>query len=157
MKSASFRFWTRVAVSISYDDNHYTTGTSIRQHTRACSKTTLYQFYKILRQILLSLIYILDMIPFSLRFFAIVLQDTVFQSQVLKSLSKIVRFFFLSMKVANFIRRSTLFVTAFGRADPIYLRTEPIIFRADKGICMRSLFFSKVSFYCSRSFLNPMF
>ena len=29
MQSVSFRIWTRVAVSISYDDNHYTTGTSI--------------------------------------------------------------------------------------------------------------------------------
>ena len=28
MLSASFRIWTRVAVSISYDDNHYTKGTS---------------------------------------------------------------------------------------------------------------------------------
>ena len=28
MQSASSRSWTRVAVSISYDDNHYTTGTS---------------------------------------------------------------------------------------------------------------------------------
>ena len=28
MQSVSFRIWTRVAVSISYDDNHYTTGTS---------------------------------------------------------------------------------------------------------------------------------
>ena len=28
MLSASSRIWTRVAVSISYDDNHYTTGTS---------------------------------------------------------------------------------------------------------------------------------
>ena len=30
MQSASSRIWTRVAVSISYDDNHYTTGTSHR-------------------------------------------------------------------------------------------------------------------------------
>ena len=29
MQSVSSRFWTRVAVSISYDDNHYTTGTSL--------------------------------------------------------------------------------------------------------------------------------
>ena len=29
MLSVSSRFWTRVTVSISYDDNHYTTGTSI--------------------------------------------------------------------------------------------------------------------------------
>ena len=29
MQSASSRIWTRVAVSISYDDKHYTTGTSL--------------------------------------------------------------------------------------------------------------------------------
>ena len=29
MQSVSSRIWTRVAVSISYDDNHYATGTSI--------------------------------------------------------------------------------------------------------------------------------
>ena len=28
MQSVSSRIWARVAVSISYDDNHYTTGTS---------------------------------------------------------------------------------------------------------------------------------
>ena len=28
MQSVSLRIWTRAAVSISYDDNHYTTGTS---------------------------------------------------------------------------------------------------------------------------------
>ena len=28
MQSASSRIWTRIAVSISYEDNHYTTGTS---------------------------------------------------------------------------------------------------------------------------------
>ena len=28
MQSASSRIWTRVAMSISYDNNHYTTGTS---------------------------------------------------------------------------------------------------------------------------------
>ena len=28
MQSVSFRIWTRVAVSISYDDNHYSMGTS---------------------------------------------------------------------------------------------------------------------------------
>ena len=27
MQSVSSRIWTRVAMSISYDDNHYTTGT----------------------------------------------------------------------------------------------------------------------------------
>ena len=29
MQSVSSSIWTRVAVSISYDDNHYTTGTSM--------------------------------------------------------------------------------------------------------------------------------
>ena len=29
MQSVSSRIWTCVAVSISYDDNHYTTGTSV--------------------------------------------------------------------------------------------------------------------------------
>ena len=29
MQSVSVKIWTRVAVSISYDDNHYTTGTSV--------------------------------------------------------------------------------------------------------------------------------
>ena len=29
MQSVSSRIWTRVTVSIFYDDNHYTTGTSI--------------------------------------------------------------------------------------------------------------------------------
>ena len=28
MQSVRSRIWTRVAVSISYDDNHYTTGTN---------------------------------------------------------------------------------------------------------------------------------
>ena len=32
MQSVSSRIWTRVTVSISYDDNHYTTGTSLREH-----------------------------------------------------------------------------------------------------------------------------
>ena len=30
MQSASSRIWTRIAVSISYDDNHYTTVTSLK-------------------------------------------------------------------------------------------------------------------------------
>ena len=33
MPSVSSRIWTRVTVSISYDDNHYTTGTSILSHS----------------------------------------------------------------------------------------------------------------------------
>ena len=31
MQSVSSRIWTGVAMSISYDDNHYTTGTSIKK------------------------------------------------------------------------------------------------------------------------------
>ena len=31
MQSDSSRIWTRVAVSISYNDNHYTTGSNILQ------------------------------------------------------------------------------------------------------------------------------
>ena len=37
MQSASSRIWTRVAVFISYDDNHYTTGT-----LRECAVTSLF-------------------------------------------------------------------------------------------------------------------
>ena len=33
MKSFSAKIWTCVAVSISYDDNHYTTGTSQSTNT----------------------------------------------------------------------------------------------------------------------------
>ena len=32
MQSVSSRIWTRVTVSISYDDNHYTTGTSMKNY-----------------------------------------------------------------------------------------------------------------------------
>ena len=32
MQSASSKIWTRVAVSISYDDNHYITGTSQKDY-----------------------------------------------------------------------------------------------------------------------------
>ena len=34
MQSVSSRIWTRVAVSISYDDNHYTTGIVIVIYNR---------------------------------------------------------------------------------------------------------------------------
>ena len=39
MHSVSFKIWTRVAVSISYDDNNYTTGTSIQLYR--CTTWTL--------------------------------------------------------------------------------------------------------------------
>ena len=40
MQSVSSRIWTRVAVSISYDDNHYTTGTALlnTQQYKVCIK-----------------------------------------------------------------------------------------------------------------------
>ena len=33
MQSVSSRIWTRIVVSNSYDDNHYTTGTSLLLYT----------------------------------------------------------------------------------------------------------------------------
>ena len=36
MQSVSSRIWTRVAVFISYDDNNYTTGTSVEDIRRQC-------------------------------------------------------------------------------------------------------------------------
>ena len=43
MQSVSARIWTCVAVSISYDDNHYTTGTSIKKQLLLLSKTILFE------------------------------------------------------------------------------------------------------------------
>ena len=40
MQSVSSRIWTRVAVSISYDDNHYTTGMCVDRQ----AKTDLHPF-----------------------------------------------------------------------------------------------------------------
>ena len=37
MQSVSSRIWTRVAVSISYDDNHYTTDKIVNNHLFAHS------------------------------------------------------------------------------------------------------------------------
>ena len=36
MQLAWSRIWTRVAVSISYNDNHYTTGTSSKKKMASC-------------------------------------------------------------------------------------------------------------------------
>ena len=41
MHSVAFKIWTRVAVSISYDDNHYTTGTSLFQSVMDILKVSL--------------------------------------------------------------------------------------------------------------------
>ena len=40
MKSVSSRIWTRVAVTISYNDNQYTTGTSIIAALMTCSRSS---------------------------------------------------------------------------------------------------------------------
>ena len=39
MQSVSSRIWTRVAVSIPYDDNHYTTDTSKNENVKKEYKT----------------------------------------------------------------------------------------------------------------------
>ena len=44
MQSVSTRIWTSVTVSISYDDNHYTTGTSLIYSELFCVYTSLW-FY----------------------------------------------------------------------------------------------------------------
>ena len=41
MQSVSSRIWTRVAVSISYDDNHYTTDQMIKQFYFKYSEATV--------------------------------------------------------------------------------------------------------------------
>ena len=45
MQSVSSRIWTRVAVSISYDDNDYTTGTS-KYTTGTSNISTGYKYEK---------------------------------------------------------------------------------------------------------------
>ena len=40
MQSVSSRIWTRVTVSISYDDNHYNTGTSTSNDVTPYTKNT---------------------------------------------------------------------------------------------------------------------
>ena len=43
MQSVSFRIWAHVTMSISYDDNHYTTGTSAKPYLTLSGTTTLGQ------------------------------------------------------------------------------------------------------------------
>ena len=40
MQSVSSRIWTRVTVSMSHDDNHYTTGSEGKLHSRFESQST---------------------------------------------------------------------------------------------------------------------
>ena len=47
MQSVSSRIWTRVAVSISYDDNHYTTGIVDNIFKRAWAVNGFDYFYLI--------------------------------------------------------------------------------------------------------------
>ena len=44
MQSISSRIWTRVAVSISYDDNHYTTGTESERNRARSQTLSIYSF-----------------------------------------------------------------------------------------------------------------
>ena len=44
MQSVSSRIWIRVAVSISYNDNHYTTGTSLYANVNVFSLKCFYSF-----------------------------------------------------------------------------------------------------------------
>ena len=47
MQSASSRIWTRLAVSFSYDDDHYTTGTTTRERWTqfCCYHSMLFYFF----------------------------------------------------------------------------------------------------------------
>ena len=45
MQSAASRIWTRVVVSISYDDNHYTTGTSMNMSASVPSSSPCNYFF----------------------------------------------------------------------------------------------------------------
>ena len=41
MQSVSSRIWTRVAVFISYDDNHYTRGTSLKEDLKVITSVLM--------------------------------------------------------------------------------------------------------------------
>ena len=45
MQSVSSRIWTRITVSISYDNNHYTTGTSRIRNIRASGMTWWWWYF----------------------------------------------------------------------------------------------------------------
>ena len=63
MQSVSSRIWTRVAVSISYDDNHYTTGTSILSntlHIQIFDDTNSSYFFKIFFKTVSNVLYMLN-------------------------------------------------------------------------------------------------
>ena len=60
MQSVSSRIWTRVAVSICYDDNHYTTGTSLCFYSHFCFELLL------LCQSMLSMLFLITVISITL-------------------------------------------------------------------------------------------
>ena len=61
MQSVSSRIWTCVAVSISYDDNHYTMGTLIFMHHSFFSSRSRFKYLSIFCSLLFSL-YVVDWI-----------------------------------------------------------------------------------------------
>ena len=58
MQSVSSRIWTHVAMSISYDDNHYTTGTNI--NINVLSDDVMIYFTLILNSISRRMIWLID-------------------------------------------------------------------------------------------------
>ena len=59
MQSVSSRIWTRVAVSISYDDNHYTTGTSLNTKSKITvvnikTKKVIQEYLKLAQILIIS-------------------------------------------------------------------------------------------------------
>ena len=60
MQSVSSRIWTRVAVYISYDDNHYTTGTSYLMLLIIICLHTVIWFQAFLTLIVFKQIYLAD-------------------------------------------------------------------------------------------------
>ena len=47
MQSVSFKIWTRFTVSISYDDNHYTTGTSTYIQALSMNNLSVYLTFSV--------------------------------------------------------------------------------------------------------------
>ena len=58
MQSALFRIRTRVAVSISYDDNHYTTGTGVILFRKVKESYILYVYMYVFVQLVLKKVFL---------------------------------------------------------------------------------------------------
>ena len=83
MQSVSSRIWTRVAVSISYDDNYYTTGTSMYVYI------VLYVLYgnatlstELLLVLYLTLIFYLKLLCLNLLNFISLAQDQMYGAPI---------------------------------------------------------------------------